>query len=60
MTVKELRKQSGMTQQKFAEYFGFPRRTLENWEAGVNKCPEYLIGLIGYKLEKECLISPEQ
>lgn len=51
MTVKELRKASGMTQQQFGDYFGIPKRTIQNWEAGVNKCPEYLLKLLEYKLE---------
>ena len=59
MTVKELRKESGMTQQKFGEYFGIPKRTIQNWEAGVNKCPEYLLGLMEYKLIKEGLIRAD-
>lgn len=57
MTFKELRKQSGMTQKQFAEYFGIPRRTLENWDAGANKCPEYLLKLMEYKLKKENIIK---
>jgi DNA-binding transcriptional regulator YiaG len=57
MTFKELRKLSGMTQKQFYEYFGIPRRTLENWEAGANKCPEYLLHLMEYKLKKENIIK---
>lgn len=53
MNFKELRKQSGMTQQQFADYFGIPKRTIENWEAGVNKCPQYLLDLMEYKLNIE-------
>ena len=56
MTVKELRKASGMTQQQFGDYFGIPKRTIQNWEAGVNKCPEYLLKLMKYNLENEGLI----
>lgn len=53
MEFKELRKASGMSQRKFAEYFGIPRRTLEDWERGIAKCAPYLIDLMKYKLEKE-------
>ena len=59
MTVKELRKASGMSMKRFAEYFGIPYRTVQNWEAGVNKCPEYLLKLMKYNLENEGLISKE-
>lgn len=53
MTFKELRKASGMTQKAFADYFNIPKRTIENWEQGVNEVPKYLIELIEYKLKKE-------
>lgn len=56
MTIKELRTASGMTQKQFSEYFGIPKRTLEDWEYGNRKPPEYIIELIKYKLEKEQLI----
>lgn len=52
-TIKELRTMSGMTQKEFAEYFGIPKRNIENWEGSKSKCPEYLIALIEYKLIKE-------
>lgn len=53
MTFKELRRQSGMTQRQFAEYFGIPRRTIENWETEVNQCADYVIELLKYKLDHE-------
>lgn len=51
MTFRELRRQSGMTQQQFADYFGIPKRTIENWDTGVRKCPTYLLDLMKFKLE---------
>lgn len=61
-TIKELRTAAGMTQQAFADYFGIPKRTIENWEASADVrakrgCPEYLLPLIRYKLEKEGIIQ---
>lgn len=60
-TLKELRKDSGMTQAQFAAYFEIPKRTIENWETesitARRKCPEYLLKLMIYKLEKEGLIK---
>ncbi len=53
MTFKELREQSGMTRGKFAEYFGIPYRTVQNWELGLRECPEYLLKLMQYKLDNE-------
>ena len=53
MTFKELRKASGMTQKEFATYFNIPLRSIENWEAGVRNCNQYLVDLMHYKLQKE-------
>jgi DNA-binding transcriptional regulator YiaG len=53
MTFKELRQASGMTQKEFAEYFEIPKRTIESWDEGARKCPEYLLKLMEYKLTKE-------
>lgn len=52
MTIKELRKQTAMTQAEFAEYFGISVRTIEAWESRRN-APEYLVKLMEYKLRKE-------
>lgn len=53
MNIKELRYKAGMTQAQFSEYFGIPKRTIENWEGNQRKCPQYVIDLIEYKLRKE-------
>ena len=39
----DLRKQSGMNRREFAEYFGIPYRTLQDWELGNRRMPEYLL-----------------
>ena len=49
-----------MTQKVFAEYFGIPKRTVENWEGCQNKCPEYLLSLMAYKLRNENIIEADQ
>lgn len=53
MNFKDLREQSGMTRPEFAKYFGIPYRTVQSWELGDRQCPEYLLNLMQYKLEKE-------
>ena len=60
MTFKELRQLSGMTQLAFAEYFEIPKRSIENWDTGARKCPEYLLKLMEYKLTKEGKITCTQ
>ena len=49
-----------MTQKEFSEYFGIPKRTIEDWERNIRKCAPYLEDLIQYKLEKEGLIKTER
>lgn len=56
MTIKELRTQANMTQKAFSDYLGIPKRSIENWEGNKNKCPNYLIELIEYKLKNENII----
>lgn len=53
MTIQELREKTGMSRPDFAEYFGIPYRTVQNWERGERECPGYLFALMKYKLEKE-------
>ena len=56
MTFKELRKQSGMNIKQFSEYFQIPYRTVQNWELETRTCPDYLLKLMEYKLQKENII----
>lgn len=56
MTIKELRTACAMTQQAFSEYFGIPKRTIEDWEGERRTPPDYLVRLIEYKLRNEGLI----
>jgi len=56
MSVRKLVEKTGMTQKQFAEYFGIPFRTLQNWVLGQEKCRDYWIELMQYKLQKEGLL----
>ena len=53
MSLKDLRLASGMSRREYAEYFEIPYRTIQSWELGDRECPEYLLKLMYYKLEKE-------
>lgn len=46
MEIVEMRKLLGLSQAKFAKKYDIPKRTIENWESGKNKCPEYLRELL--------------
>ena len=49
----ELRKQTGMNRREFAEYFGIPYRTVQDWELGNRQMPDYLLRLMVYKVKME-------
>ena len=55
--LKQIRSEAGMTQKQFADYFGIPYRTLQDWERGVRHMPDYLLRLIAYKMKMEKLIE---
>ncbi len=55
-TVKELRIVSGMSLKQFSDYFGIPYRTVQNWDAEIRNCPDYLVELMIYKLNSEGII----
>lgn len=46
MTIKEIRNYTGLTQEAFCKLYNIPRSTLEKWESGSRKPPEYLINLL--------------
>lgn len=46
MDIKELRKIIGLSQAKFSEQFGIPKRTLQDWESGSRKPPQYVMSLL--------------
>lgn len=56
MEIKEMRLKTGMTQTAFAKYLNIPHRSVQSWELGERKCPDYLKELIEYKLRNEKLI----
>lgn len=49
----ELRSSTGMNRREFAEYFEIPYRTIQEWELGNRKMPEYLLRLMAYKIKIE-------
>ena len=55
----ELRKQTGMNRREFAEYFGIPYRTVQDWELGNRQMPDYLLRLMAYKVMMENLRKRE-
>lgn len=52
-----IRESTGMNRREFAEYFGIPYRTMQDWELGNRKVPEYLLRLMAYKVSMEKLME---
>lgn len=46
MTIKEMREMLGLSQAQFSQRYGIPKRSIENWESGTRKPPEYLRALL--------------
>ena len=57
--LRTIREEIGMNRREFSEYFGIPYRTVQDWEAGKRKMPEYLLRLMMYKLKMEKMINQE-
>ena len=53
LTIKELRDRTGMSQRAFAERFGIPVRTLQEWEQERREPPEYVVAMVGRILDLE-------
>ena len=49
--IKEERLKLGLTQQQLADLTGIPFRTIQNWEGGQRKCPDYVEKLLLFYLE---------
>ena len=56
-TLLKLREDTGMNRRQFADYYGIPYRTLQDWELGNRKMPVYLLRLMIYKAEMEKLVN---
>lgn len=48
--LKEARKAAGLSQAEMSNMFEIPKRTIENWEAGLRNPPVYVEKLIVEKL----------
>lgn len=53
MTVKEIRELTGLSQKDFSDKYHIPKRSIENWETGLRKCPHYVMELLEYRVKSE-------
>lgn len=53
MDIRAMRLQLGDTQSEFAARYQIPFRTVQNWEAGIRKPPEYMLDLLEYRIRED-------
>lgn len=53
INIRNLRKQLGDTQNDFARRYHIPFRTIQNWETGVRKPPEYIVDLLQHRVKED-------
>lgn len=53
MTIRDMRTQLGVTQSEFAARYLIPFRTVQNWETGLRKPPEYIMNLLEDRVKQD-------
>ena len=54
MTITEMRKHLNVSRAEFSRKYNIPVRTLENWESGKSKCPDYVRQLLERAVLEDC------
>lgn len=60
MEIKELRKALNMTQTEFSKEYNIPQRTIQSWELGVRKPPDYVLELLERVVEYDLKEGPSK
>lgn len=55
MTIREMRTRLGETQSEFAARYHIPFRTIQNWETGLRKPPEYIVSLLETRIRADLI-----
>ena len=55
MEIREMRQKLGCTQIDFAKRYHIPFRTIQNWELGNRKPPEYIIDLLERQIDEDLI-----
>lgn len=58
--IRKIREQTGLSRKDFSIHIGIPLRTIEDWEAGRRRPPEYIPRLIEYQIKYEELIEKKR
>lgn len=53
MNIHEMRASLGDTQSEFAERYNIPFRTIQNWETGVRRPPQYIMHLLESRVRSD-------
>ena len=53
MDIREMRMRLGDTQSEFAARYHIPFRTVQNWETGLRKPPEYIMELLESRIRED-------
>ena len=53
MDIREMRTRLGDTQSEFAARYNIPFRTVQNWETGTRKPPEYIVKLLENRIRED-------
>ncbi len=53
MNIREMRTRLGDTQSEFAARYNIPFRTVQNWETGMRKPPEYIVDLLEQRINDD-------
>lgn len=59
-TIREIRESTGLSRLEFCELLNIPKRTLEKWELGERSCPEYVVELIAYRVQRDPMFRKEE
>ena len=55
MDIREMRTQLGDTQSEFSARYNIPFRTVQNWETGLRKPPEYIVSLLEDRIREDLI-----
>ena len=55
MDIREMRTQLGDTQSEFAARYRIPFRTIQNWETGTRKPPDYILNLLESRIHDDLI-----
>ena len=59
LNIKSIRSVAQLTQADFAKKYGVSKRSVESWEGGQRRPPEYLVSLLAYAVYSDTVSEYE-